>query len=95
MSSFKLRVKIEEIGEVQTLGEGNFTKRDLIGVIDGEYPEHYKFEFIKDKAALLDDLIPNTYVDVFFNIRGRKVDNKKKKGESMYFTSLQAWKVEL
>jgi len=90
--TFELRVKLEEIGETEEIGNNGFKKRELIGLLEGEYPEHYKFEFIKDKVEKLDDLIPGTYATVFFNIKGRKVE---KDGDAFYYTSLQGWKVEI
>ena len=88
--TFELRVKLEEIGETEEFGNNGFKKRELIGLLEGEYPEHYKFEFIKDKVDLLDDLIVGTYATVSFNIKGKKVE---KDGDIFYYTSLQGWKV--
>jgi len=93
--SHELRVKIEQIGQTQEIGNNGFKKREVVGIVEGEYPEHYKFEFIKDKTSLPDDLLENTYATIHFNIKGRKVDAKKKGDEPMYFTSLQAWKVDV
>jgi len=88
--TFELRVKLEEIGETEEFGNNGFKKRELIGLLEGEYAEHYKFEFIKDKVNLLDDLIVGTYASIFFNVKGRKVE---KDGDTFYYTSLQGWKV--
>jgi len=90
--TFELRVKLEEIGETEEIGNNGFKKRELIGLLEGEYPEHYKFEFIKDKVDLLDDLIVGTYATISFNLKGRKVE---KNGDTFYFISLQGWKVEV
>jgi hypothetical protein len=92
--SFELRVKIVEIGETQEVGQNGFKKREVVGMIEGEYPDYYKFEFIKSKVDVPDELIEGTYATVFFNIAGRKVDGKKKGDDPRYFSSLQAWKVE-
>jgi len=88
--TFELRVKLEEIGETEEIGNNGFKKRELIGLLEGEYPEHYKFEFIKDKVDSLDDLIVGTYATVSFNVKGRKVERD---GDTFYYTSLQGWKV--
>ena len=92
--TFELRVKIDQVKETETVGQNGFQKREVIGMIEGEYPEYYKFEFIKDKTDLPDQLIEGTYATIYFNIRGKKVDAKGKKGE-MYFISLQAWKIDV
>jgi len=90
--AFESRVKIEEIGETEEIGNNGFKKRELVGLIEGEYPEYLKFEFIKDKVDLLDDLIVGTYATISFNLKGRKVE---KNGDTFYFISLQGWKVEV
>ena len=95
MAGFKIRCKVEEIGETQTVGNNGFQKREVIGQIEGEWPDFYKFEFIKDKTSLPDELIPGTYVTFHFNMNGKKVDSKNKDGQPMYFTTLQCWKVDI
>lgn len=92
--TFELRVKVEEVTPVQEVGTNGFKKSELIGVVEGEYPEYYKFEFVQSKAEVPQDLIPGTYVNVSFNIKGKKVESKKAGGETMYFATLAAWKVE-
>lgn len=93
--SYEIRVFIEEVGETQEIGDKGFKKREVIGKIEGEWPQYYKFEFIKDKTSVPDDLIEGTYATVFFNLNGRKVEAKTAKDEDKYFTSLQAWKVDI
>jgi len=89
--TFELRVKLEQVGEVEQVTE-KFKKREIFGLLEGEYPEHYKFEFVQDKVDVPEDLIPGSYVTVHFNIKGRKVERE---GDTFYYTSLQAWKVDV
>jgi len=91
--SYEARVKIEQIGETEEIGTNGFKKREVIGVVEGEYPDHYKFEFIKDKTSLPDELIEGAYATISFNLKGKKVESKKEAGEFNYFTALQAWKI--
>lgn len=93
--SYAIRVKIVEVKETETIGDHGFTKREVIGMIEGEYPQYYKFEFIKDKTTLPDDLIEGTYASIEFNLNGRKVEAKTAKDEDRYFASLQAWKIDI
>ena len=94
--AFELRVKVVEVGETQTFPSG-FQKRELEGIVEGEYPEVFKFEFIKDKCADLDEILEGTYATVSFNIKGRKVEEDKNGNrleKPLFFTSLQGWKIE-
>jgi hypothetical protein len=94
MAGFKLRAKVQEVGETMTVGQNGFTKREVIATIEGEYPDFFKFEFIKDKTSIPDELIEGTYVTFHFNLNGKKVESKAGK-DPMYFTSLQCWKADI
>jgi len=92
MSKNSMRVRVVSIGETKKFGDKDFQKRLLVGIIDGEYENYYAFDFVNDKVGLLDDILPDTYVTVHYNVRCRRVE---KKGEDdMYFTSLSGWKIE-
>lgn len=95
--SYEIRVKIVEVGETEEVGKNKLKKREVIGMIEGEYPDFYKFEFIKDRVDLCDELIEGTYATIFFNLNGRRVESKKQseKGQYNYFSSLQAWKIDV
>ncbi len=56
------------------------------------YPEFVKFELIQDRCAIMDQFKPNDEVVIHFNLKGRKWVDKQ--GQTKYFNSLQAWKVE-
>lgn len=93
----ELRVKVVSIGETQTVGTNGFQKRLMEGVIEGEYPQNFQFEFTKDGVKLLDDVLEDTYVTVSYNLRGRKVTENKDGipyDEPLFFVSLNAWKVD-
>ena len=96
--SNEMRVKVISVGEIEVVGANGFQKRILEGKIEGEYPEDFAFEFQKDKCALLDDVLEDTYVTIYYNVRGRKVD-KNKDGlpleRPMFFVTLVGWKVEV
>ncbi len=97
-SKNEMRVKVVSIGETKVVGQNGFQKRILEGRIEGEYPEDFAFEFIKDKVALLDDVLEGTYVTVNYNIKGRKVVEDKNGVplvEPMFFVTLNGWKVEV
>lgn len=69
-----------------------FRKREFVLEIqDGQYPQTVKFELAQDKCDLLNGFQVNTPVKVTFDLRGRAYD---KNGETLYFTTLSAWKIE-
>lgn len=92
--SYEMRCKIVEVSDVIEVGNNGFKKREMIGEIEGEYPEFYKFEVTGNKMDMLDDVLIGAYATITFNLRGKKVDGKKKTDPPMYFTTLNAWKVE-
>lgn len=88
-----LQGKIDYIGQEQQVSE-KFRKREFaIEVPDGSYTQYIKFEITQDKCDLLDKFKVGQDVAVSYNIKGNKFPSKKT-GEIMYFTSLQAWRIE-
>jgi len=88
----KLSGKLVEIKEIQKISD-TFKKRSFVVeyVENPQYPEYILFELIQDKCNLLDDYEPGQYIDVNFNLRGRKWQNPE--GETRYFTTLQVWQI--
>ncbi len=91
-----LRVRVLKIGETEEVGDKGFKKRELHGMIEGEWPTYYKFEFVQDKVTLLDDpmVLEGAYLNIHYNLRSRKVEAKEKGEDDMYFLSLSGWKIE-
>lgn len=68
-----------------------FRKREFVLEIqDGQYPQTVKFELAQDKCDLLNSFPVGTPLTISFDLRGRSYD---KNGQTMYFTTLSAWKV--
>ena len=85
--SFELEGTVKVIMDLQTFDSG-FTKREfVIEVEDGNYPQMVKFECVRDKVGLLDDLSVGDRVKVRFDIRGNEWKDR-------YFVNLSAWKIE-
>lgn len=70
-----------------------FKKREFV-VTDNSsnYPQHIKMELVQDKTSLLDQYKTGDEVKVHINIRGREYVNKE--GQTQYFNSIQAWRIE-
>lgn len=84
--NFELEGKVKLIEDLRTFDSG-FTKREFVITTDERFPQDIKFEVIKDKCALLDDLKPGDTTKVSFNIRGNEFKER-------YYVNLQAWKLE-
>ncbi|GBD04789.1 MAG: hypothetical protein AA908_00575 [Chlorobi bacterium NICIL-2] len=70
-----------------------FRKREFIlSVQDGMYVQLVKFTLKQDRCNLIEGYKPGAELKVTFSISGREVQGKD--GEPLYFTSLDAWKIE-
>ena len=79
--------KIKLINEIQSFASG-FTKREFVvtTAVD-KYPQDLKFEVVKDKCQMLDQVEEGQDVTVSFDIRGNEYNGK-------YFVNLSAWKIQ-
>jgi hypothetical protein len=80
----KLKVKFE----TQKF-ESGFEKREfVITTVDDKYPQDIKFELIKEKTGIIEDVPVGAELDVHFNIRGNEYNGK-------YYNNLQCWKLDV
>ena len=77
---------IKEIFETQTFPSG-FSKREFVITTDERFPQEIKFDCLKEKAELLNDLKAGDTVVVSFDIRGRQYNDR-------YYVDLNAWRIE-
>lgn len=91
MSDLKLTGAIIAIMDKQQVTD-SFTKREFVIETEGEYPQPVKFELTQAKCDDIDSYKVGDEVTVHFNCRGRKWTNKQ--GETVYFVSLNAWRLE-
>ena len=94
MSNFKLEGKLI-VKEDTVQVSDNFTKRDfVIEVINAQnekYNDFVKFQLIKDKCDIIDNIAIGQTIVVNFNIKGKKWE---KDGNTSYFVNLDAWRIE-
>ena len=83
---------IKVIGQVQSFGTGDFTKRELVVTTSEQYPQVISIDFLKDKCDLLNSYNLNDNVTVSINLGGREWINKE--GVAKYFNSVTGWKIE-
>lgn len=89
----KVTGKLLEIKETQQVSD-TFKKRLFVleYAENPQYPEYVSFELIQERCSLIDGFQPGQDVEVSFNLKGRKWVNPE--GETKYFNSLQAWRIE-
>ncbi len=88
----ELQGKIKVIGETNTFGASGFRKREVVVTTDEKYPQHIMVEFTQDKCDILNNYQVDQSVKLSINLRGREWVNPQ--GETKYFNSIQAWKIE-
>ena len=71
-----------------------FKKREFGLTLDAgsSYPQQVTFQLTQDKVSLIDNLNQGEEIKVHFNLRGREWVNKE--GETKYFNTLEAWRIE-
>lgn len=91
MENLSIKGTIKKIYPTQQIND-TFKKREFILLTDDKYPQTIKFELTQEKTDLLDDIKKQITATVYFNVRGRDWTNKENK--TVYFVSLNAWKIE-
>ncbi|RME19355.1 MAG: DUF3127 domain-containing protein [Bacteroidetes bacterium] len=89
----ELTGRIKKIMDIQNVND-KFKKREFVLVIDEntQYPQYILFQTTQEKCGLLDNVKLNEQVKVHFNIRGREWTASD--GQTKYFVTLEAWKIE-
>lgn len=72
-----------------------FQKREFVIEVENEknpqWNDFVKIQLIQDRCDLLENIALNETIKVYFNVRGRKWENK---GQVSYFTNLEGWRIE-
>jgi hypothetical protein len=69
--------------------ESGFEKREfVITTVDDKYPQDVKFELVKEKTGIIEDVPAGAEVEVHFNIRGNEYNGK-------YYVNLHCWKLDV
>lgn len=90
-TTFKLTGKLYAIFPVQIVSE-KFRKQEFVLKIEGDkFPNFPKFQAVNERIDLLQSFTPGDEITVSFDIQGKEY---VKGTETMYFTSLNAWKLE-
>ena len=87
MPSYDLTGTVKLIMDEQTFPSGFSKKEFVVTTEDDRYPQDIKFECIKEKASLLDNVQKGQRVKVSFDLRGNEYNDR-------YFVNLNAWRIE-
>lgn len=92
--SIKLSGKVIVVFETKQISD-RFSKREFVVRTDpdGKYPQEIMLQITNDKVSQLDTVNVGDSVTCDVNIRGREW--KSPAGEVKYFTTLEAWRVEV
>lgn len=86
---------MEVTGKIKLIKEeaerGTFKMRDVVVTSDEQYPQHIIIQFVQDKCDLLNNFQVGDAVKVDINLRGREWVNPE--GESVYFNTIQGWRI--
>jgi len=83
--TYEMTGTVKTVMEPQTFASG-FCKREFVLDTGEKYNNEIKFECVKDKTALLDNVREGDELVVKFDVQGREYNGK-------YFVSLVAWGV--
>ena len=71
-----------------------FQKRDFVIEVENDrnnqWNDFIKIQLTQDRCDLLENIDLNENIKVYFNLRGRKWENK---GNISYFTNIEAWRI--
>lgn len=90
MEAIKIKGEVLNIHPVEE--KGDFKKQELIIKTEGDYPQVFLIEFLKEKIELLDFVSIGEDINVMCNLRGRQWTAPD--GTTRYFLSLNGWKVD-
>lgn len=84
--SYEMTGTVKVVMDLMTFDSG-FTKREFVVTTRDQWPQDVKFETVKDKTAILDNIEPGQEVTVHFDIRGNEWKDR-------YFVNLSAWRIQ-
>jgi len=87
---------MEVIGKIKVvqsiIEKGTFKSQNIVVTTSEQYPQDISIQFVQDKCSLLDNVKKDQDVKIGINLRGREWTNPQ--GESVYFNTIQGWKIE-
>ena len=84
--TYELKCKLLESKPIVEKSE-KFKVREFIVEHGDKYPQTQSFQLVNDKCDLIDSIPTGSEIVVYFNLRGRRFNDK-------VYNSLNAWKIE-
>jgi single-strand DNA-binding protein len=86
MPSYDMTGNVKAVMDQQNFDSG-FTKREFVVTTEEDrFPQDIKFQCVKEKVSLLDNVKEGDRVNVTFDLRGNEYNDR-------YYVDLTAWKV--
>ena len=87
---------MEVIGKVKVvqsvIEKGTFKSQNVVVTTSEQYPQDISIQFVQDKCFLLDNVKKDQEVKIGINLRGREWIDAN--GNTVYFNTIQGWKIE-
>ena len=89
--SYSVKGILKRVGNIETVGSNNFTKRTFVIETKDQYPQTLEFQLTKDRVDIVEVYKLGEEMEVHFNLRGRDWTNPQ--GEIKTFNTLECWKL--
>ena len=88
----QVKGKVIVVNPTTTISE-KFSLRKFVVETQDQYPQPIEMQVTQDKCFLLDTISVGMVVEVSINLRGKSWTNPQ--GETKYFNTLEAWKIDV
>jgi hypothetical protein len=88
----QVKGKVIVVNPTTTINE-KFSLRKFVVETQDQYPQPIEMQVTQDKCSLLDTISVGMVVEVSINLRGKSWTNPQ--GETKYFNTLEAWKIDV
>lgn len=87
----QVKGKLYVIKETQVVSD-KFKKKEFIIETEDQYPQFISIQLTQDRVDLINMFEVGDAVTVSINLRGRAWENPQ--GETKYFNTIEAWRIE-
>jgi hypothetical protein len=88
----QVKGKVIVVNPTTTISE-KFSLRKFVVETQDQYPQPIEMQVTQDKCSLLDTISVGMVVEVSINLRGKSWTNPQ--GETKYFNTVEAWKIDV